>query len=94
MLLKQDESVRLFVMGGLGDDEQPVIGQASSPSFYGPYTMVDQPIVTPHPGTFNEEGALAPSVLPEAAAVRLWYFGLNKKGEYTIGRVLVHTNTR
>ena len=85
VLLDQGDSVRLFVTGRLGDGEQQVIGQASSSSFYGPYTLAEQPLITPSLGTFNEIGALAPSVLAETQGIRMWYFGLNKEGRYAIG---------
>lgn len=51
------------------------IGLASGPTPFGPWTVVDEPILRPTPGLFDEGGVLAPFVLLENDTVRMWYLG-------------------
>ncbi|MEZ4665201.1 MAG: hypothetical protein R2835_00765 [Thermomicrobiales bacterium] len=51
------------------------IGLAAGPSPFGPWTVLDQPILRPTPGSFDEGGVLAPFVLQDGDMLRMWYLG-------------------
>lgn len=56
-------------------DAKREIGIAAGPSPFGPWEVVDTPLLQPTPGTFDEGGVLAPFVLTESGALRMWYLG-------------------
>ncbi len=51
------------------------IGLAYGPTPFGPWTVIDQPVVQPTAGSFDECGVLAPFLLIEDDRVRMWYLG-------------------
>jgi hypothetical protein len=51
------------------------IGLAFGPTPFGPWKVIDQPILHPTSGTFDEGGVLAPFVLIEEERLRMWYLG-------------------
>ena len=57
------------------EDATREIGLASGTTPFGPWTVLDQPILQPTPGEFDEGGVLAPFVLQEGDLLRMWYLG-------------------
>lgn len=73
LLFGADQQWHLFFTSLQDADRE--IGLASGPTPFGPWTVRDQPVLRPTPGTFDEGGVLAPFVLLEGDRVRMWYLG-------------------
>ena len=70
----------LFFTGGLGDDEQRVVGVARSDSPFGPWEIAPEPILAPGEEPYEACGNLAPSVIIDGYIVRIWYITLDDCG--------------
>ncbi len=57
-------------------DEKREIGLATGPTPFGPWTVIDQPVLQPTAGSFDGGGVLAPFVLIDGDVVRMWYLGV------------------
>lgn len=75
-----DGEYYLFVTGALGDDEARVTGVAVGPTPFGPWDLNPEPVLRGDPGSFDACGALAPSVVIDGDAVRMWYLGIDDCG--------------
>lgn len=68
------------------DGEQREIGLATGPTPFGPWMVLDKPVLSPTAGAFDAEGALAPFVLLENGLVRMWYLAPSGREEdFVIG---------
>lgn len=73
LLYGSDDRWHLFFTSLQGDLRE--LGLASGTSPFGPWEVLDQPILEPTAGSFDEGGVLAPFVLIEDDVVRMWYLG-------------------
>jgi hypothetical protein len=66
-----DGQCQLYFTALNGDQRE--IGLAIGPTPFGPWTVLDKPVLSPTAGTFDAEGVLAPFVLLENGVARMWY---------------------
>lgn len=84
-LVKRGPGEYLLFYTGLGGEER-AIGVATGPSPEGPWDFGSKPLIIPGQG--NEKDAhqvLAPAVMLDGDALRVWYLGATAKGALTIG---------
>lgn len=66
-----DGQWQLYFTALNGDERE--IGLATGPTPFGPWAVLDKPVLSPTAGTFDAEGVLAPFVLLGNDLVRMWY---------------------
>lgn len=79
-----DGTVHLFFTGLHG--EERVIGYASAPDLFGPFTFAPDPIVTPQSAGDGVAQTLAPTAVLDGDAVSLWYLAYDTDGAFKIVR--------
>lgn len=83
ILLGPDGDLYLFFTGV--KDNARVIGVARGASPTSVFEVDPDAIIAPSTGDFDEVGDIAPSVMLENGAVRMWFVGRNRSGQYAIG---------
>jgi hypothetical protein len=87
-LLALSDSTYLLFFTAFADWEgsPPVIGMAYGPSPFGPWEVLDEPIVSTN-AAWNEVWVGAPDALLEANKIKLYYTGIDTRGVAHIGLV-------
>lgn len=82
-LAKHGDEYLLF-FGGDSLADTASIGMAYSDSLSGPWTIVEEPVITREPGTSYSFQVRAPSVVMEGDDVRMWFTGAEDGNVFSI----------